>query len=694
MTGTSPFSSRVQDNRSRIGLAILLAILTLALFWPATGYDFVKLDDDHYIVLNPHVSTGLRSDNIRWAFTHIHENWWLPLLWTSYMADTDLFGSGPFGYHLTNLLLHAANAVLLFWLLSNMTKSRWRSFFVVAFFALHPLRVESVVWIAERKDVLSGFFLLLALWAYVRQAGCPPPARVGWVATWMLFGLLSKAIVVVLPFALLLLDYWPLRRAGDPWDTGAWVPWRTLIREKIPLFGFSLVFVAINLYTHRSNVEITAGLAWPDRFGLVFPNYWDYLGKIFWPARLSILYPEHDVVCWPVSITAAAGLLALTWLLFRFRRKAPYALVGWLWFLAFLFPVIRGVRLGLAAYADRFVYLPSIGLGLVLIWGVAAWTDQRPSFRTPAVALGMCLLLACVARTMRRLPDWQDSFVTLSEMIDHEPNHFDGNRAYGFALLEKGRTGESLVYFARAAKAKPADVPIAADYADALLRLGHTEEAIGWLRQALADRDPSSPALNSLLAFAELDADRADLAVAPLRKALESQPDNLGWRIELIRSLFESRQPEAAREEIHRLQATGYAGIQDFEDLIPHYVNGWNGGEKTHAWNFFRQAISIQPDHVLLLNAAAWLLATDPAPPGDLKEALRFAQRAVALSPEPHPALLDTLAAALAANGQFEAAIQTATEALQLARNQKSELLAEQIERREESYRRRQPWRE
>ena len=200
----------------------LLAALTLALFWPAVGYDFIKLDDDLYICLNPHVLTGLSISNIRWAFTTVYQNWWLPLLWISYMADTRFFGSEPFGYHLTNILLHTANAALFFWILFRATGSRWRSFFAAAFFAIHPLRVESVAWISERKDVLSGLFFMLSVLAYVRHTERPSATRLGMVHLWMLLGLLSKSMLVILPPLLLLLDYWPLGRAGDPGRRETW----------------------------------------------------------------------------------------------------------------------------------------------------------------------------------------------------------------------------------------------------------------------------------------------------------------------------------------------------------------------------------------------------------------------------------------------------------------------------------------
>ena len=682
-------------SRARMGLALLLAAMVLALFRPAAGYDFVKLDDDQYICLNPHVTTGLSAANVRWAFTTVHEDWWLPLLWISYMADTELFGTGPSGYHLANILLHALNAALLFWVLSRLTGARWRSFFVAAFFALHPLRVESVAWIAERKDVLSGLFFFLALLAYARYAERPGRARFWTVFALMLLGLLSKAILIVLPFLLLLLDDWPLRRAGDFHGPGAWARWRPMVAEKIPLFLLSAAFILVNLRTHASASGVHESASLGLRLGLIAPNYWTYLAKIFWPAELSIIYPPHDAVHAATAVLAAIGLLVPTVLLFRFRKSAPWGLAGWLWFLLALFPVIRGVRFDpTVAYADRFVYLPSIGLSIALVWGAARLAERRPSLRMPMVALGAALLLACATRTALRLPSWRDSLTMFSELAAFAPDNFTANSAYGFALLEKGRGEEALPYFARAAEIKPRDTQAPAEYADALLRLGRNREAIVWLQKSLAERNPVCPVLNSLLAFALLDDDRADLAIAPLRKALASQPMNLGWRIELIRALFESGQAAGAQEEIRRLQAEGYAGIQSFDDLIPHYVNWWRGGEKAHAWHFFRNAISNQPDHVLLLNAAAWLLATDPAPPADPPEALRLAQRAIDLAPAPHPDLLGTLAAALAANGRFDEAAQQASKARALALQAGRSDDARRMGTQGAAYREGKPWRE
>ena len=317
-----------------------------------------------------------------------------------------------------------------------MTGSRWRSLFVAALFAWHPLRVESVAWITERKDVLSGLFFLLALWTYVRHAEKPSLLKLGGVTALTLMGLMSKAILIVLPPLLLVLDGWPLRRAGDPWGKGAWTAWRPLLLEKAPLFALVLVFVLLNLQNHH--IDVAGGnLTWPLRLSLIAPNYWVYLGKIFWPANLAILYPEFDVANWPKAFAALAGLGMLTLALYRVRRQAPYALAGWLWFLVALLPVIRGVRLGLAGYADRFVYLPSIGLAVALVWGVAA-AAERFRLRWGAVAGGVLVLAALAVATARELPVFRDSGTVFRQALSIRPAHPAALLNYGVWKFAEG----------------------------------------------------------------------------------------------------------------------------------------------------------------------------------------------------------------------------------------------------------------
>lgn len=670
-----------------------LVLLTLAVFWPAAGYDFVPFDDPLFVSNNEHVITGLTPGNLRWACTSVHEQWWLPVLWMSYMLDVECQGPGPAGFHRTNVLLHAANAALLFWVLAGMTGSRGRSWFAAALFAFHPLRVESVAWITERKDVLSGLFFMLALLAYVHQARRASAPRLGLVFAALLLGLMSKATVIALPLLLLLLDYWPLRRAGDPLDPDNWRAWRVLLREKIPLFALALLFVFINLQTHVSGSGGDGSIPGAIRLGLAAPNYWTYLGKIFWPVHLSALYPEHDVVNWMVSGGAAFSLLAITLLLLHLRKPAPYALVGWLWFLVALVPVIRGVRMGLAQYADRWTYLPAIGLAIALVWTAGECMLARPRWRYFLIGVGMVALAACVVLTRLRLPVWANSAALYPHLLAFAPDHDMSTLGYGRLLLDQDKPAEALPYLAKAARLNPAVPAAAAAYAEALIALDRNDEAIAELRQALARCGEADPDLNLLMARAYLNTRRAAEALPHLEKAVAGQPANPGWRVEQIRALFEADRPDDARREIQQLRERGIARFTDFDSLISHYGGLWLDGERLHAWHFFQNNLERRPTDIPLHHSAAWLLATDPRPPAPATESVRLAQRAIALNAQPDCRLLATLAAALAANGQHAEAQRQAEQALALAQQAHDSVASAEISRQLAAYRQQQPWR-
>ena len=389
--------------------ALILFALAVAVFWPATGYEFIDYDDPPFVQENPFVNTGLSWANIRWAFTAVCEQWWLPLLWISFMLDATLFGPGPFGFHLVNILLHAANAALLYGVLRRLTGSRPQSLFLAALFALHPLRVESVAWITARKDVLSGLFFMLALLAYLHHAARPSRRRLAGVGLLMLAGLMTKAILITLPFLLLLLDYWPLRRAGDPLARSEWRPWLRLVREKWFLFLLAAIFIAINLSTHTTGRGDTAGLTLARRLALIPPNYWTYARLLAWPQPLSILHPGPDIVAAWHSVLALLGLGIVTAVLFRLRFRQPALIVGWLWFLIALTPTIRGLRMGTGAFSERFAYLPSIGFFLVVLAGGGYVTRNWRHRQALGAVLALAVLGACVVKTRATLPLWRNT---------------------------------------------------------------------------------------------------------------------------------------------------------------------------------------------------------------------------------------------------------------------------------------------
>lgn len=674
----------------RLFIVLALIGLVCAIFWPATGYDFVNFDDDRYVAANPAVQEGLSIANIRWAFTTVYEDWWLPMLWLSYMADTDVWGTQAFGYHLTNILLHAANAALLFWVLLRMTGSRWRSLFVAALFAVHPLRVESVAWIAARKDVLSGFFLLLGWLAYLRYVDRPSVARWMGLPAFMVLGLMSKAIAIIFPVALLLLDYWPLRRANALWGRGFWRQWRPLLAEKLPLFALAIVFALVNLHTHQTGSKDYTTLPLLDRLSLIAPNYWTYLRQIFWPAHLSILHPENDAVNWPASLLALAGLVLLTGLFLGLRKKRPYLLVGWMGFLLALFPVIRGVRFGLAGFADRFTYLPSIGLAVALTWAAA---DLLARWRGLRAALALVLLAACVARTRAALPDWKDSMAVFGQAIRGAPDHAMVNNNYGLSLLEAGQLQEALPHFEKAVANDHGITMFSANLGMNLVLLDRTDEAILRMERTRQKLNPGCKLLNFNLGLAWMKKAEPEKAIAYFRRAVDNAPDRPAWRAQLARAYGEAGQLEAFSNEMNRLAADGFPELAgDFDGLRFYYLGLWQKGEGPRAWAFFRRDLDRNPDNVSLLNNVAWLLATLPVDGVDPGEALRLARKALELSGDDNPSVLDTLAIAFAADRQFEEAVHWADKAHALAESGGQADLAGEIALRLDAYRSGRAW--
>lgn len=662
------FHAPTAQTKTSLGLMVLLAALTLALFWPATRYDYINLDDPQYVFGNERVLTGLTTENVRWAFTHVHEAWWLPALWISFMANATLLGPEPWGFHLVNILLHTANVGLLFWVLWRATGAPWASACAAALFAIHPLRLESVVWISARKDVLSGLFFFLALLAYLRHVERPSAARLGLLAGLMLLGLMSKAILIILPFILLLLDYWPLRRAGDPLDRTEWAAWRHLIAEKFPLFLLAAAFIFINLYTHVSGRGTGANLSVGTRIGLIPPNYWVYLGKIFWPVRLSIVYPEHDVVNWTVSAAAALGLLGITLLLLRLRNKAPYGIVGWLWFLLALFPVIRGVRLGLAAHADRFVYLPSIGLSILLVFGLARCFSNHARGKILLWLLAILSLSACGTLTAYNLHFWRDSDTLAQRVWELDPRNPNGITGRGNALQKQERWEEALDHYRNAVNDSPRNSRYRMLLALALVNVDRLPEAFAVLEEGFQPA-PDEPELAYALGLTYLHGDQPGQARIHLARAATGLPQTLEplCRLELARACFEDGDPSAANEQFHLIPDYDPHRTFTYADLLPAYLWIWDSGERPRALRYFRKLAATHPENPAILNNIAWLLAVSKHSPAPPDEALALAQKACALGGQAQPFFLDTLAVAQANAGDFQTAIQTTKQALELA---------------------------
>src|SRR5258706_3295717 len=392
------------EPQKHLGLfAVGLALAVIASFSPAIGNQFVNFDDAAYLTANTHVQSGLSLENLRWAFTATVASNWHPLTWISHMIDCDVYGLRPWGHHLTSLLLHAANTILVFIFLNRFTGSLWRSFFVAGLFGLHPLRVESVAWAAERKDVLSTFFLLLTLLAYGRYAcSAATKARVrNYCLALSLFtlGLMSKPMLVSVPLALFLIDFWPLQRLQA-------TNWKKLLVEKIPFAGMAAVFCALTLKVQNKSTNMVEHLTLLDRVGNALVSYIRYLAKTFWPAHLSVFYPHPGT--WPAGycVGSLAVLTALSIWAFRWRKRIPALATGWYWFLVTLVPVIGIVQVGRQSIADRYTYIPSIGLFAALIWLADVMLSQWHQSRRLLKIAGKTCLVLCGVLTFRQTGYW------------------------------------------------------------------------------------------------------------------------------------------------------------------------------------------------------------------------------------------------------------------------------------------------
>ncbi len=423
-----------------------LAAMVIALYWSVVGNQFVNLDDDIYVYANDHVKAGLTFDGLRWALADVSNGNWHPLTWMSHMLDVQWFGLSAGEHHMVSVLWHAANSAILLAALWFMTGCLWRSAFVAALFALHPLRVESVAWVAERKDVLSSFFYLGTLWAYAWYTRRPQSwRRYAAVGVLLALGLMAKASVVSAPFVLLLLDYWPLRRKE---------PLGVLVREKIPFFALA---VAVSLVTYLGQKQAGAmrsieNVAFPDRLANALVSYPRYLGKIFWPHPLAVLYPfQRDL---PGMYVALAGLLVVgvTVVVLKWAGQFRYLPVGWFWFLGTMVPMIGLVQVGWQAYADRYTYIPSIGIFIALVWlGADAIQDRK----WVAIAAALIILPVMGFLTWSQLPYWHDDLALFEHAIEITTANPLAQYHVGDDLVELGRNKEAIPHLEEMIRLRP-----------------------------------------------------------------------------------------------------------------------------------------------------------------------------------------------------------------------------------------------
>ena len=710
----SELNASVAECRSRgwkmAGIGALLTGLVFLVFWQTVRSGFVY-DDTLYVTNDRLVQQGLTIHGIIKSLTYEETDYWHPLTWISHMLDYQLYGLWAGGHHLTNALLHAATVVLLFIVLVQMTGALWRCAFIAAAWAIHPLRAESVAWIAERKDVLSGLFFVLALGAYVHAVRQPSTSRRLLAAVLFALGLMSKNMLITFPCVLLLLDYWPLLRWNQRAQFGG------LLKEKIPLFALSAIS-GVSTFLYRGIADAVGQLPLWNRLQNALVCYAIYLRQSVWPTGLAANYPISNNG-YPVWIVA--GSLALLCLLTAaavgLRQKRPYLLVGWLWFVGMLVPVIGLVQIGYFAHADRYTYLPQIGLWMAGTWMVA---DLAGKWRYRHLMLGVMaavILCALSDAAWRQVSYWRDGIALWTRALECNPGDPVAHDELGLTLFEQGNLGEAMAHYQEALRLDPDSAKAAYNLGLALEKEGRMTEAIAEYRAAVRAAPNYGEAHNNL-GFALFRQGQIEEAIAEYREALQIDPTDAGVYNNLGNALLEQRQTEAALEsfrnalqfdpnyaEAHNNLANALVRQGRLEEAAaqygealrvkPTYANAHYNlgsvlireGQGGEAIKQFEEALALQPDNPTYQNVVALLLATAP------QTSLRDGSRALALATKAsqatggnNPMILRTLAAAYAEAGQFPDAVTTARKALQLSEAQSNTALAEELRREIQLY--------
>lgn len=608
-------------------MAALLGFLAFFVYWPAVHWGFVNFDDDLYVTANAHVQNGLSLANVKWSFLNLVASNWHPLTILSHMLDCQLFGLTPGWPHLVNILLHVLNTVLVFLLLVRLTGATWRSAFVAALFAVHPLHVESVVWISERKDVLSGFFGLLSLLFYTRYAqaqlkfenqfaaASEVPVqdarhRTVWYGLSLLFlalGLMSKAMLVTWPCVMLLLDYWPLGR----FQPGSR---RQLVLEKIPFFVAVLATAVVTLAVQQHAGAVATGtqLSFSMRFENALISYCRYLEMFFWPANLAVFYPLPAHWAWFAVLPAMVLLFAISALALWKRREYPFLPVGWFWFLGTLVPVIGLVQVGDQALADRYMYLPSLGLLVMVVWGVHAITRRWKEQSLALSIAGTVVVFVGVTMTGQQIGYWKDSETLFRHALDVTTDNYIADNNLAAVLIDRGEYDEAISRLQEAIRVKPYDVAAIFNLGNAFYHSGQFDNAIAEYQDALR-LDSGNLNLHLNLGNAFYKELRFDDAIAEYQQVAHLDPGNAVVHNNLGETLAKKGQTDDA-----------IAQYREAIRLKPDYAQAYNNlgyllqknGRIPEAISQYQRALQVNPNYDLARNnlaAAEKMLNATPA---------------------------------------------------------------------------------
>ncbi|MGD0870984.1 MAG: tetratricopeptide repeat protein [Bryobacteraceae bacterium] len=634
---------------------MFLFLATFAVYAQVRHFDFVNFDDPEYVTANPHVRTGITAANVAWAFASGEAANWFPLTRLSHMLDCQMFGLRSGWHHLTNVLLHALAVLLLFAFLNRSTGRRWPSAWVALLFALHPLHVESVAWVAERKDSLSAFFGLLALWSYVRYVERPATRRYLLVVLAFALGLMAKPMLVTLPVVMLLVDVWPLGRvtgmgpsppgpgvgtSADAARMSACATRNGLLREKIPFFALAAAAAGATYLVQQAGGAVRSSDAFPLvlRLENALVSYIIYIAKMFWPARLAVFYPyPSEVPAWQAA-AAALAIAVISILVARSVRKRPYLAVGWFWYLVTLAPVIGLVQVGAQARADRYTYIPMIGLTIMLAWGAADLLGRVRRAKPAIAALATATCACCAALTWVQAGYWRDSRTLFQHAVDVTDGNYLAHHNLGAALAETpGGLNEAIAHYQAALRIKPGYARAHTDLGSALARLpGRLPDAMAEFRAALAI-DPDLAIPHNNLGNALAQAGRWNEAVSEYGAALRIDPDYADARHNLAEAQYNlgfalAKTDGRAFEAIAHLEAA--------LRLRPDYPEAHNNlgvvlsqapGRLSEAIAHFQAALQLDPDYA---DAHINLGVALSQMPGRLPEAIAQLEAAERIQPD------------------------------------------------------------
>ena len=618
--------SKLRGIASRPALVcFFLVLIAVAVYWRVTGFDFVNYDDPTYISENPHVQRGLTPSSVGWAFRTTELSSWYPLTWMSFLLDVSLFGTSAVGPHFTNILLHAANAALLFLLLRMLTGAQWRSALVAGLFVLHPLHVESVAWVAERKDVLSTFFGLLALLMYAGYVRGGKLRRRYYLLTLLFFvlAMLSKPMLVTLPFIMLLLDYWPMKRSR-------WHAFGVLLREKMPFFALAVIFGVITVAVHQ-NTDVLVSLSdvpLAARIQNALVSYARYLGKAIWPVDLIVPYPYHGT--WPPVVTLLAALLfcGLSFMSVSVGRRRPFVLVGWTWFVVTLLPVIGIITWGSQSMAYRFTYFPLVGLFIIVVW---AGNEMLCSVNTPEIITGgiaAMLLVACAGRTVDQLSYWRDSETLFRHALSVDADNSVAYYGLGSHLVDTGRVDEGIQNFQLALKISRNSPEMLHSLGKAWAKKGNYSEAVSFYKQAVALK-PRFAEAHCSFGNALVELKQFEQAGNEFNESLRLDPDQSEAYCGLGNLSADEGKPDEAMAyyrkalEINSADAVAHCGmgnlfsqmsrwadaVNEYQMALrfkPHFVEAENNlgtvmlrtGHVEEAMQYFRVVLDDEPNHL------------------------------------------------------------------------------------------------